>query len=204
MPDHCIDLVHRHAGLAPCVSDIRVAADIMAETFLDGGTVYICGNGGSSADADHWTSELLKGFERPRSLKEKDAKLLPPDLAQGLCGGLRCVSLGGFTAFSSAWGNDANAVMAYAQLVWTLGRPGDALIGISTSGMAKNVLYAMDAACAKGMRRIGLSGVSGGDLAARTEVCIRVPETRTPHVQEGHVAIYHCISRMLEDRFFAG
>lgn len=203
MTDHLNDLITRHPALAVCADDIRAAADLLGDVFAHEGMMLVCGNGGSAADADHWSGELLKCFEsrRPLSLSEREG--LSPVLAEHLSGGFRAIPLHAFTAFASAFANDCAAPeAAYAQLVWTLGKPGDVLVGLSTSGNSRNVLLALEAARARGMRTVGLSGQDGGALATAADVCIRVPEKRTCHVQEWHVVIYHTISLMLEDRFF--
>ena len=116
--------------------------------------------------------------------------------------GLYPVSLTGFLSLNTAVANDVSADVVFAQSVWALGQPGDILIGISTSGNAKNVCAAIQAADAKGMRTIGLTGEQGGSLSDLAEIVIRAPAAEVHRVQQYHLPIYHCLCLMLEDAFF--
>lgn len=193
------------SGLEPELARVYRA---MARCVEVGGCIYICGNGGSMADALHISGELLKSYTRKRPLDEKDKARfagLPggAEVAEHLEGGFRAVVLGANPALSSAVDNDNPCPhMAYAQEVWALGKPGDILIGISTSGRAQNVRYAVTAAKAKGLTTIALTGASGGPLAEVADLAICVPENRTDRVQEQHVKVYHCLCEMLEATFY--
>lgn len=162
----------------------------------------LCGNGGSAADADHWAGELLKGFCKDRPLSMQERGTLRPEIAQKLQGALPAIPLTSFPAASTAFGNDVDPALAYAQLTSALGRPGDVFVGLSTSGNARNVGAAAEVARAKGLPVIGLTGASGGKLKAWCTVCICAPSTETYRVQEYHLPIYHCLSLMLEENFF--
>jgi D-sedoheptulose 7-phosphate isomerase len=196
------DLLHRYPVLSVCQADVSLAFDMMRDCFQRGGKMLLCGNGGSAADAEHWAGELLKGFVRKRTLSEKDRRGLSAELAAKLQTGLPAIPLTGFTSLSTAFANDVDPQLIFAQLVSALGRPGDILVGISTSGNARNVCAAMEVAKARGLSRVGLSGKTGGRLLAHCDLCIRAPATETYLIQEFHLPIYHCLSLMLEDEFF--
>jgi D-sedoheptulose 7-phosphate isomerase len=119
-----------------------------------------------------------------------------------LQGSLAAIPLTGFPSLSSAFANDVDPNLTFAQLVWGLGKPGDVLIGITTSGNSPNVCAAMEAAKARDMIRVGLTGQTGGKLLALTDFCLRAPATETYRIQEYHLPVYHCLSLMLEDEFF--
>ena len=104
---------------------------------------------------------------------------------------------------TTALANDVDGDLAFAQLTHALGRPGDVLIGLSTSGNARNVCAAATVARVRGLRVLGLTGASGGTLAPLCDICLRVPAAETFRAQEFHLPIYHCLSLMLEDDFFA-
>lgn len=195
-------LTRRHPVMAECVDSIERAFTLMRDSLRAEGTLYLAGNGGSAADADHWTGELLKGFCKMRPLSAEDRARMRPDIADKLQGGIRAIPLTGFSAFTTAFSNDVSAELVWAQLVYTLGRKGDVFIGLSTSGNARNVCLAAEAARAKGLVVVGLTGKHGGTLKGLCDLCICVPATETYHVQELHLPTYHCLSLMLEDEFF--
>jgi len=165
--------------------------------------VLVCGNGGSAADAEHWAGELLKGFTSNRPLPPDARKELSPRLAEGLQGALAMIPLTGFLSYRTAFANDVDADLVFAQLVWALGRPGDVLAALSTSGESINMCLAAEVAAAREMKVLVLTGETGGPLATLADVCIRVPARQTHLVQELHLPIYHCLSLMLEDELFA-
>lgn len=196
------NLISRYPALAPCGNDIQRAVDALEATYRRGGKLLICGNGGSAADADHISGELLKGFCSKRPLNAAARELLGEELASQLQDALPAIPLHSLGAINTAWLNDCDPYYGYAQLVWGLGNAGDALIGISTSGNSKNVGYAMQVARAKGLTTIGLSGASGGKLKTLADVCICVPSATTFKIQELHLPVYHAICLALEDIFF--
>jgi D-sedoheptulose 7-phosphate isomerase len=202
-------LISTYPELESCTSDIQAAFEILRGCYRGGGKVLTCGNGGSAADAEHIVGELMKGYLLKRPVpQEMRAKLLsasPQDgdyLANHLQGGLPAISLVSQTSLLSAIANDTAADMAYAQQVYAYGREGDAILGISTSGNAPNVIHAMQVAHALGMSTIGLTGPIGGALKPFCEVCICVPAENTPQIQERHLPIFHVLCAMLEDEFF--
>jgi len=199
---HIHQLLARKPELSGCVKDVVRAFELMRDSFRKGGKLLICGNGGSAADAEHWAGEMLKGFCHKRPLSQKEKEKLPEELGAKLQGALPTIPLTGFTSLATAFGNDVDPQLTYAQLVWGLGQPGDVLVGISTSGNARNVGAALEAAKARGLIRIGLSGRTGGKMLAHCDLCICVPSAETYLIQEFHLPIYHCLSLMLEDEFF--
>jgi D-sedoheptulose 7-phosphate isomerase len=203
------ELVARHPVLASCRTDIEAAFALLARTFAAGGKLLVCGNGGSAADADHIVGELMKGFRKARRPSGETAARLAaadpefgPRLASRLQLGLPAVNLAAGSALPTAFANDEDPGLVFAQQVLGLGRPGDALLGISTSGNAANVIAALVAARAVGMATVGLTGGSGGRMRGRCDALVAVPGSRTFEVQELHLPVYHCLCAMLEDRFF--
>ena len=106
-------------------------------------------------------------------------------------------------ALTTAYINDVDALGVFAQQLYGFGRPGDVFLGISTSGNSKNIMSAVIVAKALGIKVIGLTGKSGGELAEVSDVTIKVPESETYMIQELHLPVYHCLCMMLEDRFFS-
>ena len=183
-------LIARYPVLTGAKADIAAAFEILAACFAAGGKLLIAGNGGSAADAEHIVGELMKSFVLPRTMDaafRSAAEAADPDLgpvlAKGLQVALPAIALNAHTALGTAWLNDCTPELVYAQQVAGYGRPGDVLLGITTSGNSADILYAAVAARAKGMKVIGLTGESGGRLAAQADVCIRVPERETFKVQ---------------------
>ena len=195
-------VLRNHPALEPCVPDIESVYARLRDSYAQGGKLLLCGNGGSAADADHISGELLKGFQSKRPLSDTDQTLIGPDLAPHLQQALPAIPLTSFNALATAYTNDVNAEYIYAQLVLGLGRAGDCLLGISTSGNAKNVGHALRVARAKGVTTLGLSGESGGAMRDLCDVIVRVPSTETFRIQEFHLPIYHALCLMLEDHFF--
>ena len=197
------DLLTYYPRLESCGESIQKTFACLRDVYAAGGKLLICGNGGSAADADHISGELLKGFQSGRTLSPDLRERLGEGLADRLQGSLPAIPLTQFAALNTAYTNDVDAQYGYAQLTLGLGKPGDALLGISTSGNARNVLYAMRTARAAGLHTLGLSGESGGELREACDICIRVPSSETYRVQEYHLPIYHCLCLMIEDHFFA-
>lgn len=197
------ELTERYPRLEICVKDIQSAFDLLARCFEGDGVVYTCGNGGSAADAEHIVGELMKSFTMRRPLPEEFTKRLGDDhISENLEGALRAVALTGQISLSTAFANDVAPDLIFAQQVYGYGRSGDVCWGLSTSGHSKNVLSALTVSRAKGMKTLGMTGQSGGQMFDLCDVCIRVPETETYKVQELHMPTYHALCRMLEARFF--
>lgn len=202
-------LVERYPILESCRQDIIDAYLIMEESYVNGGKLLIAGNGGSAADAEHIVGELMKGFKMPRKPdKEFTEKLraenkeLGTVLAENLQGALPAIALDGHLALSTAYMNDCEPLLCFAQQVNGYGKPEDVFLGISTSGNSENVLYAAVTAHAKGMKVVGLTGEKDSKLSQMADVCIKATQTETYMIQELHLPIYHCLCLMLEDKFF--
>lgn len=202
-------LVNRYPVLECVKQDIVDAYLIMQKSYENGGKLLIAGNGGSAADSEHIVGELMKGFEMPRKSKDDYIKKLmeaEPELgkvlAENLQGALPAIALDGHLALSTAYMNDCEPLLCFAQQVNGFGNEGDVFLGISTSGNSKNILYAGAVARAKGMKVIGLTGQTDSKLSAYADVTVKAPSTETYMIQELHLPIYHCWCLMLENRFF--
>lgn len=185
-----------------CRDDLLATFEVLRDGFASGGKLLLCGNGGSGADAEHWAGELLKGFVSKRPLREPLRSQLGEPLAAKLQGGLPAIPLTGFVGLRSAWLNDCEPDYLYAQLVLALGRPGDVLVGISTSGNAKNVGHALEAADRLGLKTVALTGESGGRAATLAHHAIKVPAREVHLIQELHLPVYHTLCLLLEAAFF--
>ena len=204
------ELIVRYPSLANCQKEIGAAAEMLIDTFKGGGKLLLCGNGGSCADCEHISGELMKGFLSKRALSEEkraEMKTNCPEIADSVLDSLQAalpaIPLTSFTALTSAFSNDVDPSLVYAQSVMALGRKGDVLIAISTSGNSKNVVEAARVARALGLNVISLTGESGGKLREISDVCICAPERETYKVQELHLPIYHYICAEIEDRLFS-
>lgn len=202
-------LIERYPSLASCENDIEKAFEVLAEAFRGGHKMLIAGNGGSAADAEHIVGELMKGFKLKRELPQPYAEALKtaspelgPTLAASLQSALPAIALDGHPALTTAYMNDCEPLLCFAQQVNGYGQAGDVLLAISTSGNSKNVLYAATVARAKGMKIIGLTGERESKLSAYADICIKAPETETYRVQELHLPVYHALCLMLEKEFF--
>jgi len=203
MSSHLNKLVERYPALEICRPDIQQAFDLLTVTFLKDGKLLLCGNGGSASDAEHWAGEMLKGFAHSRPLTAAMRQGLPAEMAARLQWAFPVIPLTGFPSLATAFGNDVNPEYVFAQLVLALGRPGDVLAALSTSGNSANICRAAEVARARNIPVIGLTGAGGGALKGLADVCICVPATQTPQIQEFHLPIYHCLSLMLEETFVA-
>jgi D-sedoheptulose 7-phosphate isomerase len=199
-------LLEKYPELGACAGAVYAAAGILKDAAAEGRKILICGNGGSAADADHITGELLKSFRKKRPIEKETADKLAAldrelggDLAAKLQGGVQAISLVCHNALSTAFGNDVDPLMAFAQQTYVFGKPGDVFWGISTSGNAKNVYAAALTAKAKGLTVIGMTGKGGGKLKTVSDVCVAVPCTETFEVQELHLPVYHALCLYIED-----
>jgi D-sedoheptulose 7-phosphate isomerase len=163
---------------------LLAAADVISESFRSGGKLLLCGNGGSAADCQHMAAEFVS-----RLTRERDRPALP------------AIALTTDTSFLTAYSNDCGYDGVFARQVQALGKPGDVLIGISTSGNSNNVVRAVDAAKEAGMRTIVLTG-NRGQLASMADVGIAVPAANTQYIQEAHLAIEHVLCSLVEDDLY--
>jgi len=193
------NLWNRYPELESCKKEILAAVDRMVDTYRNGGKLLLCGNGGSAADCEHIAGELLKGFLSHRKVTDET---IPEYLRLGLQGSLPAIPLPSITAAFTASLNDMEPTMVYAQLLYGLGKKGDLLVAISTSGNAKNVLNAAKLAKAMGLRVLALTGESGGALAEVADLTIRVPAQETYRIQEYHLPVYHYLCAEVERILF--
>lgn len=202
-------LLEDNPALAPLRSGLLDAYALLQGAYESGGKLLLCGNGGSAADADHIVGELMKGFLKRRPLTAEERALLDdtPDMPAGfadrLQGALPALSLNTHGALLSAYANDVDASMVYAQQVWALGQGGDALLALSTSGNSRNVVNAVHAARAKGLRTLAITGEKESALSALCDVTLRLPSAETYRVQEYTLPVYHALCALLEAAFFA-
>lgn len=202
-------LISRYPVLECCEDSIIRAYFMLEESYAAGHKLLVAGNGGSAADSEHIVGELMKGFKLARKLDEaisqkliNESEELGKTLAENLQGALPAIALDGHPALSTAYMNDCEPLLCFAQQVNGYGAEGDVFLGISTSGNSKNILYAAVTAHAKGMKVIGLTGAKDSKLDVLSDVCIKVPQTETYMIQELHLPVYHCLCLMLEDKFF--
>lgn len=202
------ELFVRYPALDGCRADVTRAFELMLATYRAGGKVLVCGNGGSASDAEHIVGELLKKFKKHRDIPaDVKAKLeaTGPDgaaLAAKLEGSLAAVTLLSQSGILTAFANDVGWDEAYAQQLLGLGRAGDTLIAISTSGNSRNCVYAALVAKTLGVSVISLTGAGGGRLAGLADAAVRAPETETYKIQEYHLPVYHALCAMLEEELF--
>lgn len=202
-------LIERHPALSCCRDDIAKAFDLIRACYKNGGKLLIAGNGGSASDSEHIVGELMKAFVLPRKTKTAFAKQLietDPEmgavLAEHLQGALPAIALDGHPSLSTAYLNDCEPLLGFAQQINGFGRAGDVFLGISTSGNSKNILYGAVVAKAKGLSVIGMTGQKDSRLSAMSDACIKAPESETYRIQEFHLPIYHTLCLMLEEEFF--
>jgi len=192
-----------HPALSMCHDDIIKAYEVLVSCYENGGTVLICGNGGSAADSEHIVGELMKGFLKRRPLPAIDKeKISDETLFENMQGALPAISLVSQTSIATAFMNDVEPNMVFAQQVYGYRNENNVLIGITTSGNSKNIVNAVKVANAFKMNTIGMTGESGGMLSGLCTVTLKAPEKETYRVQEYHLPIYHALCAMVESEFF--
>lgn len=203
-------LFSRYPALAGLAAALDAAAQTLESSIRAGRKILVCGNGGSAADSEHIVGELMKGFRHPRHLNpDQRARLetaFPKEgkaLASGLQQTIAAISLASGVSLPTAFANDVDGSLVFAQQVLGLGCPGDVLWCISTSGNSANVLQALRVARTFGLKSIGLTGPGGGAMAALCDVLLAAPGSDTAEIQELHLPIYHALCTELEIRFFA-
>lgn len=199
-------LFKRYPTLQACEGDLRAAFDLLSAAFGSGNKLLICGNGGSAADSEHIVAELMKGFLKRRPIPAGDVAKLEAaggkEIASRLQGALAAISLPSQMSLLTATANDGDFDLTFAQQVYGLGRAGDVLLAISTSGKSANVCNAAIVAKAFGLKSIALTGKSGGNLAPLADIAIKVPSDNVAEIQELHLPVYHWLSTELEAAFF--
>lgn len=202
-------LFKRYPELAPLADTLASVTAALCACHSRDGLILLCGNGGSAADAGHIAGELLKGFLLPRQPLPEQESVLTREfndaaLARKLQRGLRAVNLCEASAIMTATANDQSPELVFAQQVFALGRPGDILIGLSTSGNALNVTRAFQVARATGLTTIGFTGARDGRMDTFCDLLFKVPETETFKIQELHLPLYHALCAMVESECFDG
>lgn len=200
------ELIERYPKLEREKEHMEAALRVMTECFKNKGKLLVAGNGGSAADAEHIVGELMKGFVEPRKLSAEYVEALKQadqemgqELGDKLQGALPAIALTGHVALSTAYLNDVDPLLGFAQQLNGYGNKGDVFLAISTSGNSKNILYACVVAKAKGMKIVALTGGTGGKLKELADVPIVAPETETYKIQEYHLPIYHWLCLGLEE-----
>ncbi|MCU0250160.1 MAG: SIS domain-containing protein [Vicinamibacterales bacterium] len=173
-----------HGASLPAAGPAAAAAGAMVTALRGGGRILACGNGGSAADAQHFAAELVGRFERERAA-------------------MAAIALTTDTSILTALANDYDFTMVFARQVEALGRPGDVVLGISTSGGSANVLAAFDAARAGGLTTVALTGRDGGVVGAAADIHVNVPAASTARVQEVHRTLLHAVCALIERELYA-
>ena len=206
---HLDTLITRYPELAPIREDIATMIMTIARCYEQGGKLLLAGNGGSCADAEHIVGELMKGFKLPRRLSEDmQNRLTAMDsvrgklLAEKLQLGLPAIALSSHPSLNTAFMNDVDSGLMYAQQLNVLGSKGDVFLAISTSGNARNICDAALVAKAKDITVIALTGGNGGMLREYADIAVIMPCNETYQIQELHLPVYHCLCLMLEEHFF--
>lgn len=201
------ELTRRYPALAESTESLDKVYCSLKNVFFNQKTLFCCGNGGSASDCEHIVGELMKGFISKRRLPAEELKKInevagEEGFAEKLQGGMRCISLLSHSGLNSAFTNDVDPLMTYAQQLYVLGREGDAILGISTSGNAVNICNAFKVAKAKGITTILMTGLNHGICEKYADHILRGPEMETYKIQEYHLPIYHCLCLMLEEAFY--
>ena len=207
--DYIAELIERYPSLSVCEKDIRAAAETIIESYKKGGKLIAAGNGGSAADSDHITGELLKSFVKKRTPDAsfiEELKKIDGDtgayLSDKLQGSLPAIALTNNTALMTASLNDVDGNVMFAQQVNGYGNENDVFLGISTSGNSADILYATVVAKAKKLKTIGLTGKNGGKLKGLAGISIVVPQSETFKIQELHLPVYHALCLTIEEYFW--
>lgn len=202
-------LIDRYPILLNIKSDIELAIEYMINSYIKGGKILICGNGGSSADSLHMVGELMKSFVLKRKLaqeKQDEIRRNFPENADYYIDNLQCalpaISLVNEVGLVTAYANDNSSDLVFAQQVIGYGKKEDILFAISTSGNSSNIIHAINIAKINNIKVIGLTGETGGKMKNICDVLIAVPSKITYQIQELHLPVYHTICLVLENEFF--
>lgn len=198
---HLNELISRYPELDVCKNSIIEIINAICSMHNNGGKLLICGNGGSAADCEHISGELLKGFlleRKPDTSKYNGAEHIISKLQNGIT----AIPLPSFTSLTTAFSNDENSVLSFAQLVFVMGKAEDVFLGISTSGNSQNVVSAAKTAKAKNLKTIAMTGQNESELSDICDIVLRVPEKETFKIQELHQPVYHAICAQVEEILF--
>ena len=205
-------MIKNYPALEICRENLFEMVETICDAFRGGGKLITCGNGGSAADAMHIVGELMKGFILPRRIEkfnpefvQRAQELFPADVEYfkaNLQSALPAVSLVGETSLLTAFANDVSPNLIFAQQIFGLGKKGDVLLAISTSGNSDNVLFAVEVAKIMGIKVVAMTGQRGGRLRHQSDVAVCVPANSSYQIQEFHLPIYHMICLAAENEFF--
>ena len=202
-------LLERYPALKDTAPEIEVAIKAIIETYKNNGKILLAGNGGSASDCEHMAGELMKSFVRKRKIDKKlKDKLIEIDPINGeyigstLESPLKAVALTSHPSLSTAYSNDRDPYLVFAQQLLGFGESGDIFIAFSTSGNSKNILSTTTLAKAMGIKIISMTGKNGGALALVSDIAIKAPSNETYRIQEYHLPIYHTICLEVEKHFF--
>ena len=206
------ELIERYPQLRMCRESLNSAVRALCECYYGGNKLLTCGNGGSAADSQHIVGELMKSSILPRSIVEFDEKFYKrlfdnyPDDVDYFTKNLQCalpaISLVGETALMTAFANDQSSDLIFAQQVLGLGKSGDVLLAITTSGNSVNIIHAVKVAKLKGIKTIALTGRTGGKIKSLADISICAPADSAHTIQEFHLPIYHMLCLAAENEFF--
>lgn len=204
-------MIDRYPQLAAVKDDLSAVCGEIITSLANGGTLFLAGNGGSACDCEHLAGELLKGFCSKRPLEDAVQKKFADtfndegrEIASLLQRGLRCVSLLSHPGYGSAFANDVDASLIYAQQLQALGRANDVVIGFSTSGNAENVRKLFMTARIFGIKTVLFTGKNHGKAEPYADFVIHAPESETYKIQELHLPLYHALALIIEEHFFGG
>lgn len=201
-------LLKTYPALLPCRNDIEKAYTLLLTAARQKALIMACGNGGSAADSEHIVGELMKGFNLMRPLSEEEKSAFEgvedgKEIADKLQGAIRAVSLVSQTGLISAFANDIDASLVFAQQVWAYAASeNDVLIALSTSGNSRNVVNAAKTAKAKGIKTIAITGSKNSKLSVLADVAVKLPAGTPFEVQEFTLPVYHALCAMLEAALF--
>lgn len=194
-------IINENPALAPCRAAMEQIVSAIVTMHRAGGKLLLCGNGGSASDCEHISGELLKGFLSKRPIGD-ELPMLDGDIRAKLQRGIGAVPLPSLSSLSTAFSNDVDPMLTFAQSVYALGQKGDVVLGLSTSGNAKNVVAALKVAKAMGLTTVAMTGESGGEMKKIADITLCVPETETYKVQQLHLPAYHAICAEAERILF--
>ena len=196
-------IIEENPALAPCKDAMEKIANAIVSMHRAGGKLLLCGNGGSASDCEHISGELLKGFLSKRPIADGELSSLDEEIRAKLQRGIGAVPLTSLSALSTAFANDVDPMLLFAQSTFALGQKNDVLLGLSTSGNSKNVVAALKVAKAMGITTVAMTGESGGEMKNIADITLAVPEHETYKVQQLHLPAYHAICAEVERILFA-
>ena len=202
------ELYRRYPALSICRSQIDAAFELLLACAEANACVYVCGNGGSAADAEHIVGELMKGFVLRRPLTRYQKESFDDieggrDIAEKLQRGVRAISLVSQSGLISAFANDVDPALVYAQQVYTYAaNDADVLLALTTSGNSENTVNAAKAAYAAGIKSLAITGQTGGKIKDVATVTVKLPSLSVCEVQELTLPVYHALCAAVEAEMF--